>query len=80
MKPNDRCSCGSGRKYKKCCWRKELEDKQEAVRQQEEAVKKRREERAAAIARGEVVRPDPYMNTAALIHILSSGMLPPRLR
>ncbi|HNS97154.1 MAG TPA: SEC-C metal-binding domain-containing protein [Polyangiaceae bacterium] len=31
--PNEPCPCGSGKKYKKCCWLKDRETEAEAVRE-----------------------------------------------
>jgi hypothetical protein len=77
MKPNDRCSCGSGRKYKKCCWRTEQATKKE-LREREEAIaQQRREEREARRRKGQ---PEPYFDTASLLSIMALGMMDPYRR
>jgi hypothetical protein len=64
MRPNDRCSCGSGLKYKRCCWRTELAA---VKRQQEETARKRAEDRAT----GKV--PDGLL-TYGLFQVLSGWL------
>ena len=36
---NDRCPCGSGKKYKKCCWDEDQAGKQRVVREKRTAVR-----------------------------------------
>ena len=36
--PNDPCSCGSGKKYKKCCWVKDQQAQAIAVQQMRSAA------------------------------------------
>ena len=74
MKPNDRCACNSGKKFKKCCWRTQEAKRQDLIRQYEEQVKRRREEQAKYLR--ENPQPEPYggantMDAEAMMAIVS---------
>lgn len=77
MKMNKLCGCGSGLKYKRCCWRKAIDDRLDGIAKEEEARKKRAEARAS----GE--QPESYrpgMDTLAMMTIMSAGWVPPHKR